>query len=72
MQTRDMPGSDAAIASSLSLFFEDELVRPAVKEESETNGGKTDEQDTEELAFLDEQLEQRGNNISFLVLASST
>ena len=50
MQTGATAGSDAAMAS-LALFSDDESGDSTGQEEDESDGGETDEQDTEEFAF---------------------
>ena len=58
VQTGATAGSDAAMAS-LALFSDDESGDSTGQEEDESDAGETDEQDTEEFAFSDEQLERR-------------
>ena len=70
VQTGATAGSDAAMAS-LALFSDDESGDSTGQEEDESDAGETDEQDTEEFAFSDEQLERR-NTATSAVPAAAT
>ncbi|RWS09512.1 E3 ubiquitin-protein ligase UBR5-like isoform X2 [Dinothrombium tinctorium] len=54
-------GSDAGVAS-LAYFSEDESADSSNAEDEEESEAAETEPDTEELAFIDEALERRGNN----------